>query len=104
MDAVYDRASLVALNPLQRMHYAQLLKRLLPVDCAMLLVAMDYPQHEMTGPPFSVDQLEVQRLYGSDYTVELLHSLDLLQESKRYQEQGLSRLFEQIYHLRPSGA
>lgn len=101
VDAVYDRASLVALNPLQRRHYAELLKRVLPVACPMLLVAMDYPQHEMTGPPFSVDQLEVRQLYGAAYQVELLHSLDLLQESQRYQEQGLSRLIEQIYHLRP---
>jgi thiopurine S-methyltransferase len=103
VDAVYDRASLIALNPVQRTHYAQLLRRVLPVGCPMLLVAMDYPQHEMTGPPFSVDQQEVQRLYGEDYQVDLLHSLDLLQESQRYREQGLSRLIEQIYHLKPLG-
>jgi thiopurine S-methyltransferase len=101
VDAVYDRASLVALNPLQRSHYAQLLRRVLPVGCSMLLVAMDYPQHEMNGPPFSVEEQEVRRLYGSHYQVDLLHSLDLLQESQRYREQGLSRLYEQIYHLKP---
>jgi len=101
VDAVYDRASLVALNPLQRRYYTQLLRRALPVGCPMLLVAMVYPQHEMTGPPFSVDEQEVRRLYGSDYQVDLLHSLDLLQESQRYREQGLSRLLEQIYHLKP---
>jgi len=103
VDAVYDRASLVALNPLQRRYYAQLLRRVLPVGCPMLLVAMDYPQHEMTGPPFSVAEVEVRRLYDADYQVELLHSLDLLQESQRYREQSLSRLFEQIYHLKPLG-
>jgi thiopurine S-methyltransferase len=101
VDAVYDRASLVALNPLQRGHYARLLRRALPAGCPMLLVAMDYPQHEMTGPPFSVDQQEVKRLYGADYQVELLHSLDLLQESQRYRDHGLSRLIEQVYHLKP---
>ncbi len=101
VDAVYDRASLVALNPLQRRHYAQLLKQLLPESCPILLVAMDYSQHEMSGPPYSVDEMEVQGLYGSKYTVTQLHSLDLLQESERYQERGLSRMFEQIYRLQP---
>lgn len=101
VDAVYDRASLVALNPVQRRHYAQLLKQLLPENCPILLVAMDYSQHEMSGPPYSVDEMEVRGLYGSKYTVTMLHSLDLLQESARYQDRGLSSMFEQIYRLQP---
>lgn len=104
VDAVYDRASLVALNPVQRRHYAQLLKQLLPESCPILLVAMDYSQHEMPGPPYSVDETEVRGLYGSKYAVTLLHSLDLLRESARYQERGLSRMLEQIYGLRPQAA
>ncbi|MGD8910921.1 MAG: thiopurine S-methyltransferase, partial [Chromatiales bacterium] len=51
IDAVYDRASLVALNPLQRKHYARMLCDLMPQSSRMLLVAMDYPQEEMQGPP-----------------------------------------------------
>ncbi|MEN8180424.1 MAG: thiopurine S-methyltransferase [Pseudomonadota bacterium] len=101
VDAVYDRASLVALNPVQRRHYVQLLKRLLPERCPVLLVAMDYSQHEMTGPPYSVDETEVRGLFRSDYEVTMLDSLDLLNESERYREQGLSRIFEQIYQLLP---
>jgi len=67
--AVYDRASLVALNPLQRREYVPLLKRLLPEGCPMLLVAMDYSQHEMSGPPYSVDEREVRSLFRPDYVI-----------------------------------
>ncbi len=101
VNAVYDRASLVALNPVQRRQYVQLLKRLLPERCPVLLVAMDYPQHEMSGPPYSVDETEVRSLFRSAYTISMLDSLDLLSESERYREQGLSRLYERIYQLQP---
>lgn len=99
--AVYDRASLVALSPVQRMHYGQLMKRVLPDKCPILLVAMDYSQHEMSGPPYSVSETEVRTLFRSNYTVTQLDSLDLLNQSDRYQELGLSRIFEQIYRLSP---
>ncbi len=101
VDAVYDRASLVALNPVQRRQYAQLLKRLLPESCPILLVAMDYHNTRCPGPPYSVDEIEVESLFRSGYRVTQLDSLDLLGESERYRERGLSRMFEQIYQLLP---
>ncbi len=101
VDAVYDRASLIALNPMQRAHYAQLLATLLPEKCRMLLVAMDYPQEEMAGPPYSVQEAEVRALFESRFKVELLHTLNLLKESERYGEKGLSRMLEQVYLLKP---
>lgn len=100
--AVYDRASLVALNPEQRKHYAQMLGQLLPNICPILLVAMDYPQREMEGPPYSVNEVEVRALFAQNYTVKLLHSLDLMKETDRYREKGLSRMLEEIYKLSSS--
>jgi thiopurine S-methyltransferase len=98
--AVYDRASLVALDPKQRRAYAQLLKRLLPSGTRMLLVAMDYAQQEMAGPPYSVEEAEVKGLFSDGFSVEQLDSLDLLKDSGRYADRGLSRLHEQVYRLR----
>jgi thiopurine S-methyltransferase len=97
--AVYDRASLVAFSPEQRDAYAELLGRLLPAGCRMLLVAMDYPQLEMTGPPYAVTADEMARLFADRFDIELLDSLDLLAETERYAERGLSRLLEQVYRL-----
>jgi thiopurine S-methyltransferase len=100
VDAVYDRASLVALDPRQREHYAQMLSQLLPAKCRMLLVAMDYPQEEMSGPPYSVQELEVRNLFERHFSVQLLHTLDILEETKRYGDKGVSRMLEQIYLLK----
>ena len=101
IDAVYDRASLVALNPQQRDHYAGMLGDLLPQGCKMLLVAMDYPQDEMTGPPYSVQETEVRVLFQARFRVELLHTLDLLKDTQRYGDKGVSRMSEQVYLLKP---
>ena len=100
VDALYDRASLVALTPDQRDGYARLLARLLPQGCPLLLVAMEYTQQEMEGPPYSVPQQEIERLFGTDFDYRLLHSGDLLKETDRYGERGLSRMLEQVYLLR----
>lgn len=100
-DAVYDRASLIALNPQQRAHYAEMLCGLLPKPCRMLLVAMDYPQEEMHGPPYSVGEAEVRSLFEPRFQVRLLHTLDLLKEGKRYGDKGVSRMREQVYLLKP---
>jgi thiopurine S-methyltransferase len=97
--AVYDRASLVALSAAQRSDYARLLARLLPAGTGMLLVAMDYAQQEMSGPPYCISTAEVETLFSAHFSVELLDSLDLLKDTDRYAERGLSRLHEQVYRL-----
>ena len=100
--AVYDRASLVALNLDQRRHYAKLLKWILPAGCSILLVAMEYPQQEMEGPPYSVGEAEIRKLYAPEYSISLLHSLDLLKDTARYSNRGLSYLWERVYLLQQS--
>ncbi len=99
INAVYDRASLVALDSKQRKAYAKLLGEILPSGCSVLLVAMDYPQKEMRGPPYAVTDTEVQDLFADNFQVTHLHALDLLKDTERYSGKGLSRLSENIYKL-----
>lgn len=99
VSAVYDRASLVALDATQRLAYAKLLADTLPANCSLLLVAMDYPQHEMRGPPYSVPESEVFTLFDEQFLITHLHTLDLLKDTGRYRESGLSSLSENIYML-----
>ncbi|MCG8486660.1 MAG: thiopurine S-methyltransferase [Chromatiales bacterium] len=103
IDAVYDRASLIALNPQQRQQFASLITELIPSHAKMLLVTLEYPQDEMNGPPYSVAEAEVRELFGQHFTVNLLHSLDLLRNTDRYQHHGVSRMEEKIYLLKPDG-
>jgi thiopurine S-methyltransferase len=99
-DGVYDRASLVALPPPMRARYAETLLRLLPPGCGILLITLEYPQHEMNGPPFSVSREEINRLYGRRCAIEEIHSEDCLEREPRFRKKGLSRLTEHVLLLR----
>ena len=73
VDAVYDRAALVALPDAMRRDYAPHLIDL-TAAAPQLLVSFDYDQATMEGPPFSVPGAEIERMYGDRYVVELLES------------------------------
>jgi len=98
---VYDRASLIALPPALRTRYAEQNAAILPAAAGTLLVSMEYPQNEMSGPPFAVREDEVRRLYEKRYTVTCLFSKDILAENPRFRERGLSALTEKVYRLAP---
>jgi len=99
VSAVFDRGSLVAFPADLRETYARHLQRVLPRNAPMLLVTLEYPQHEMQGPPFSAPTAEVNRLFGDRYRVELLESQEILDKEPHFQKKGLSTLTERIYHL-----
>ncbi|MDD5114588.1 MAG: thiopurine S-methyltransferase [Methylobacter sp.] len=99
INAVYDRASLVALPPDMRTAYATHMQELLESGTKTLLVAFDYPQHEMPGPPFSVQAPEVNALYSAWCKVELIHAEDILEREPRFRDKGVSRMEEQVYAL-----
>ena len=76
IDAVFDRAALVALPPTMRSQYAGHLVNL-AARAPQLLVSFEYQQQAMDGPPFAVLADEVQSLYGAAYHVSLLSSTDV---------------------------
>jgi len=76
VDAVYDRAALVALPLDLRMRYAEHLMEI--TDRApQLLVVYEYNQSEMPGPPFSINEVEVKKHYENDYAIKLIASADV---------------------------
>lgn len=97
---VYDRAALIALPTDMRAKYADHLTHLLKPGVQMLLVCMEYPQEEMQGPPFSVEEDEVSRLYGSHFDIEKIHSDELGSDNPFSKRKGLSNAREVIYKLR----
>lgn len=69
--AIYDRAALVALPEDIRTRYAQQLAEL-TLTAPQLLITFDYDKDLKQGPPFSVPESEIVRLYKQHYTIELL--------------------------------
>ncbi len=100
IDAIYDRASLIALPEEMRPVYVAHVGRLADRGITSLLVTLDYPQEEMRGPPFSVTPDEVRRLYGAQHECERLHSEDCLAREPRFRKKGLTRLHEHVFLLK----
>ncbi len=95
-DLVWDRASLIALPPETRPHYAEhIVDRLLPGG-KILLVTVDYGSEEMEGPPFRVPDEEVQSLF-SGFEVELL--LEESQDSHGAERFGISWLKQRVHRI-----
>ncbi len=59
---VYDRAALIALPAEMRQRYVQKLRQLLP-NASLLLISLEYPEHEKQGPPFAVVAAEITQLF-----------------------------------------
>lgn len=99
IDAFYDRAALIALTPVQRPGYARKIADLVMKDTPGLLITLAYNQLEMSGPPFAVSKAEVDRLFGNNFEVREIYSVDALKENPKFREKGLTELSEHAYHL-----
>jgi len=102
--AVYDRAALIALPTEMRQRYVQHFKSLFENDLRVLLVTLEYPQEEMQGPPFSVEESEVLDLYSQFLNVNKVYERDILhiEENARFLAAGMTKLVEKVYLLTSS--
>lgn len=96
----YDRASLVALPPDMRAKYARRLGEVLKPEVSGLLVSLSYNPAEMSGPPFSVSKVEVEKLFGDRFAIDLLSERDALAGNANLLKRGLTGLVETCYRLR----
>ena len=76
VDAIYDRAALVAFPEEMRNRYTAHLTAMTHT-APQLLVCYDYDQSLMQGPPFSIRNEEVHRHYADHYEVTLMASTDV---------------------------
>ena len=71
INAVYDRAALVALPESMRPSYTQHLIKLVN-KAPQLLLTFEYDQSLMDGPPFSINSELVHQYYQESYSLTLL--------------------------------
>lgn len=76
VDAVYDRAALVALPETIRARYTAHLK-VITTLAPQLVIGYEYDQTVMAGPPFSVTSDELHRHYSDSYTLTLLARVEV---------------------------
>lgn len=75
VDAVYDRAALVALPDEMRIKYTAHLAKITD-KAPQLLITYEYDATLISGPPFSISIDEVKRHYAGSYDLNLLASID----------------------------
>ncbi len=74
VDAVYDRAALIALPPQMRSQYTQHLLDITK-QAPQLLISLEYDQNSLKGPPFSVSEHELTEHYATHYQIKLLETI-----------------------------
>ena len=76
LDAIYDRAALVALPDSMRRQYS---KHLINTSnrAKQLLITFTYEQNIMAGPPFAILASEIEALYGDHYHLTPLDSVNV---------------------------
>ena len=76
VDAIYDRAALVALPQEMRNRYTAHLTKITE-KAPQLLICYEYDQNVMEGPPFSISNEEVNQHYGDSYDLTLMVSANV---------------------------
>ncbi|KAM3597114.1 uncharacterized protein V6R79_026306 [Siganus canaliculatus] len=93
--AIWDRGSLVAINPEDREKYAALILSVMAKDCRYLLDTLLYNPERYPGPPFFVPDEQVQSLFGTSCDIEVLQSVDAMTDRTR--AWGLDFLTENVH-------
>jgi thiopurine S-methyltransferase len=98
--AVYDRAALIALPADMQARYAEKLQGLLPA-APIMLIALDYDQRQMQGPPFATPKRVVADLFADRYACTEVVAKDVLEGHPHFKQRGLTALEGAVYLLRP---
>lgn len=97
--AVYDRASMIAMNPDLRERYAHHLATLMSGGSRGLLLTISYDQSRMQGPPFSVSDENVSQILQNNFNINELAHYSGPERVGNLKERGLETLDERVYLL-----
>jgi thiopurine S-methyltransferase len=99
VSAVYDRASLISWSPDLRSSYVEHMTALTASGTRTLLIAVEYPAAQMSGPPFPVTADVIAKLYAPHHSIRQLGRHDVLELEPRLKARGLKELHEVCYEL-----
>ncbi|KRU22445.1 thiopurine S-methyltransferase [Psychrobacter piscatorii] len=68
IDAIYDKAALIALPADMRPDYSEQIRKVSD-NAPQLLITLNYDQSKKDGPPFSINSQQLQQYYGSHYQI-----------------------------------
>ena len=110
-DGIWDRASIVAIQPDLREKYVETISKVIKPGGAILLAALERrtgSEEGMTaGPPFSVSEAEVRRLYEGQHWVESVQLLEEIDQfarnpadKERFGKSGVTSMIELVFLIK----
>ena len=87
-----------------RQKYVKHLNDIIGEDVRILLLTLDYPQHQKIGPPFAVSKTEVDLLYGGSFQCRELHCINDIENEPMFQNLGVDFVKKAVYFLQKVGA
>jgi thiopurine S-methyltransferase len=99
VSAVYDRAALISWTPEARAAYVNHLTLLTSPGTQTLLIAVEFPAEQMSGPPFPLTRDAIENLYADHYSIEELARQEILDLEPRLKARGLTELREVCYRV-----
>jgi len=97
--AVFDRKSLIALDRDLRQKYVKHLNDIISLGVRILLITLHYPQHQMSGPPFSVDKSEVESLFSMAFNYQELKAFQDIENGSKLERSGVDYIENAAYCL-----
>ena len=98
-DAIYDRASMIALPPQMRKAHAESLSELTLPNGKRLLITLEYDQKKVSGPPFSVIKDEVNTLFSENFKIEELSFESTNNIGPKFKNAGIKKVGQRVYLL-----
>lgn len=100
--AAFDRAAFIAIEPMYRQAYAEMMAEQLSVGAKMLLLTLDYDSELSSGPPFCADKRVVQQIFEpAGFQVEEISARDIIDQAgqESWKAGGHSFLTEFVFLL-----
>lgn len=96
VDWIYDRAALIALPKAMQQQYVEHLKTFFSLQTRMFLVTVEYPEGQLSGPPFAVTETDVNGLF-SDFKVEYIATNEIKDKQFAQRKFEVDYLLEKLY-------
>ncbi|KTD15969.1 thiopurine S-methyltransferase [Legionella lansingensis] len=101
VDAIYDRAALIAIPAKLRPRYIKTCLQWLAPQGKILLKTLTYEEKQMEGPPFSVDDAEVKALYSSCQELQCIKETSReVDKSDPLYARGLKQSTDKVWLIR----
>jgi thiopurine S-methyltransferase len=99
IDWIYDRAAIIALPEYMQQQYVEHLSRFIADETTLFLISLEFPQEELSGPPFSMSSLKVEQLF-SDFDVDCIAEHELADKKFAQRTFNVSYLVERLYLIK----